>query len=91
MFHGAGETGKPIKALELGADRHDGWHSSTVTRDTYVNRVVPALAGIAKYQIRSALGVSEPYSSDIRAGKRIPHRRHWEMLAKLTGGFGGGR
>jgi len=26
------------------------------------------------------LGVSEPYSSDIRARKRIPHPRHWEAL-----------
>jgi len=47
---------------------------------------VPALASVAKSQIRSALGVSEPYSSDIRAGKRIPHPRHWETLAQLVAG-----
>jgi CRISPR-associated endonuclease Cas1 len=56
-----------------------------LTRDTYVKRVVPALASVAKSQIRSALGVSEPYSSDIRAGKRIPHPRHWQALTRLVG------
>ena len=56
-----------------------------LTRDAYVKRVVPALASVAKSQIRSALGVSEPYSSDIRAGKRIPHPRHWQTLAQLVG------
>jgi len=29
--------------------------------------------------------VSEPYSSDIQAGKRMPHPRHWQALAKLAG------
>ena len=56
-----------------------------LTRDVYVKQIQPALASVAKSQIRSALGVSEPYSSDIRAGKRIPHPRHWETLAKLAG------
>jgi hypothetical protein len=40
---------------------------------------------VAKFRIPSALGVSEPYSSDIRAGKRIPHARHWQALAQLVG------
>jgi CRISPR-associated endonuclease Cas1 len=56
-----------------------------LTRDVYVKRVQPALAGVAKSRIRSALGVSEPYSSDIRTGKRIPHPRHWKVLAELAG------
>ncbi len=56
-----------------------------LTRDVYVERVQPALASVAKSRIRSALGVSEPYSSDIQAGKRIPHPRHWQALAQLVG------
>ena len=56
-----------------------------LTRDIYVKQIQPALASVAKSQIRSALGVSEPYSSDIRAGKRIPHPRHWQALAELVG------
>jgi hypothetical protein len=56
-----------------------------LTREVYVKRVQPSLASVAKSQVRSALEVSEPYSSDIRAGKRVPHPRHWEALAKLAG------
>ena len=56
-----------------------------LTRDVYVEQVQPALASVAKSEIRSALGVSEPYSSDIQAGKRIPHPRHWQALAQLVG------
>jgi hypothetical protein len=56
-----------------------------LTRDVYVNKILPALAGVAKSRIRSALGVSEPYSSYIQAGRRIPHPRHWQALAKLVG------
>jgi len=56
-----------------------------LTRDVYVQEVQPAVAQVAKSQIRSALGVSEPYSSDIQAGKRVPHPRHWQALAELVG------
>jgi hypothetical protein len=55
-----------------------------LTRDVYVNQIRPALASVAKSQIRSLLGVSEPYSSDIQAGKRIPHPRYWQPLAALV-------
>jgi CRISPR-associated endonuclease Cas1 len=58
---------------------------SWLTRDTYVTRIQPALASVPKSRIRSALGVSEPYSSHIRAGKRTPHPRHWRVLALLAG------
>jgi CRISPR-associated endonuclease Cas1 len=58
-----------------------GW----LTRDVYVNRILPALASVAKSRIRSELRVSEPYSSYIQEGKRIPHPRHWRALALLVG------
>jgi CRISPR-associated endonuclease Cas1 len=65
------------------------WNPSVLptwlTRDVYVKQIQPALANVTKSRIRSALGVSEPYSSDIRAGKRIPHARHWHTLAKVVG------
>ena len=56
-----------------------------LTRDVYVERVQPALASVAKSRIRAALGVSEPYSSAVQAGKRVPHPRHWQALARLVG------
>jgi len=66
-----------------------GWEPSTLpgwlTRDIFVKRVVPALAHVPKNEIRNALGVSEPYASDIRVGRRCPHPRHWQALARLVG------
>ena len=56
-----------------------------LTRDVYVKQIQPALGRVAKSKIRLALGVSEPYSSDIQAGRRIPHPRHWQELAGLVG------
>ena len=56
-----------------------------LTRDVYIQQVQPALASVMKSKVRSALGVSEPYSSDIQSGKRIPHSRHWQALATLVG------
>ncbi len=65
------------------------WKSSELpgwlTRDAYVNQIQPALASISQSSIRAVLGVSEPYSADIRAGRRRPHPRHWRALAKLAG------
>jgi CRISPR-associated endonuclease Cas1 len=65
------------------------WKSSELpgwlTHDVYVNQIQAALVGVSKSSIRAALGISEPYSSDIRAGKCIPHRRHWQALAQLVG------
>jgi CRISPR-associated endonuclease Cas1 len=58
-----------------------GW----LTPDVYANRIQPALASVAKSRISATLGVSDPYSSDIRAGRRRPHPRHWETLARLVG------
>jgi hypothetical protein len=56
-----------------------------LTRDVYTKQVQPALTQVAKSQVRSAILVSEPYSSDIRSGKRVPHPRHWQALAELAG------
>jgi CRISPR-associated endonuclease Cas1 len=69
--------------------RISNWKASELpdwlTRDVYVNQIQPALAEVSKSRVRAALGVSEPYSSDIRAGKCIPHPRHWQALAQLVG------
>jgi len=31
------------------------------------------------------LGVSVPYAADIRAGRRRPHPRYWQALARIIG------
>jgi hypothetical protein len=55
-----------------------------LTRELYVRQIQPGLASVPKSKIRAVLGVSEPYSWDIQTGKRIPHQRHWQSLAKLV-------
>jgi hypothetical protein len=52
---------------------------------TYCEKIQPRLATFTVPAISSALGISEPYATDIRKGKREPHPRHWETLAQLVG------
>jgi CRISPR-associated endonuclease Cas1 len=56
-----------------------------LTEETYAQKIQPRLAEITVPAISSALGISEPYATDIRAGKRLPHPRHWRTLAQLVG------
>jgi CRISPR-associated protein Cas1 len=51
---------------------------------TYREKIQPRLAGITVPTIMSALAVSEPYATNIRAGRCIPHPRHWLKLARLV-------
>jgi CRISPR-associated endonuclease Cas1 len=66
----------------------DNWNPahlpSWLTRDVYLNRIVPALVKVPKVRIREAIGVSEPYAAQIREGI-VPHMRHWAVLAILAG------
>jgi ribosomal protein L37E len=56
-----------------------------LNEEIYREKIQPRLAGITVPAISSALGISEPYATDIRAGKRRPHSRHWPALAELAG------
>ena len=64
------------------------WRSSSqpawLNQDTYLGKIQPRLVGVTISTLSSTLGVSESYAADIRAGRHHPHRRHWEMLAKLV-------
>lgn len=55
------------------------------TETTYVEKIQPALATVPISRLSSALGVSESYAADIRAGRHRPHPRHWRALAELGG------
>jgi hypothetical protein len=65
------------------------WISSSLpawlNKDSYAKRIQPLLGSTTNAAIAIALRVSMPYAIDIRRGKRIPHPRHWEVLAKLVG------
>lgn len=54
------------------------------TERTYVGKIQPALATVSISRLASALGVSESYAADIRAGRHRPHPRHWQVLAQLV-------
>jgi CRISPR-associated endonuclease Cas1 len=52
---------------------------------TYREKILPRLPAVTVPTILSTLAVSEPYATNIRAGRRIPHPRHWLSLARLAG------
>jgi CRISPR-associated protein Cas1 len=57
-----------------------GW----LTEDFYRRDIQPSLKGISLSALASTLTVSVQYASDLRRGRRLPHPRHWEPLAKLV-------
>ena len=56
-----------------------------LTEKIYREQIQPKLVTATVSAIASALKVSKPYATDIRAGKRMPHPRHWQTLARLSG------
>lgn len=56
-----------------------------LTEECYREKIQPGLATAKISAIMSALGVSEPYATEIGRKKRVPHPRHWLRLAKLVG------
>ena len=55
-----------------------------LNEETYRGKIQPRLAGVTVSAISFALGISEPYATDIRSGRRVPHPRHWQTLARLV-------
>jgi CRISPR-associated endonuclease Cas1 len=55
-----------------------------ISDEVYRNEIQPCLAGVTIPTIMSALNVCASYAADIRRGRRRPHRRHWEKLARLV-------
>lgn len=63
----------------------DSSSPNTIDYEKYDKEIRPSLASVTIAPIASTLGVSEPYAALIRAGRRRPHPRHWQMLAELGG------
>jgi len=55
-----------------------------LTPESYLQKIRPLLTEVTISDIALTLGVSLPYASDIRAGRRRPHPRHWAALAQLA-------
>lgn len=60
-------------------------HPRWLTEGVYLKQIQPALRDSTVSAIASALSISLPYATDIRAGRRRPHARHWRALAGLVG------
>ena len=57
---------------------------SWLTEDCYVKRIQALLRAKKVREIAEAMQVSQPYAAFVRAGRRRPHPRHWQALARLT-------
>jgi hypothetical protein len=62
------------------------WKKSPAWLDeeTYREQIQPRLRNITVRTLMLALNICESYASNIRAGRRRPHPRHWATLARLT-------
>ena len=52
--------------------------------EAYAKEIQPRLLGLTNSAIIEALGVTKYYAIQIRHGRRRPHPRHWQALAKLA-------
>ena len=52
----------------------------------FAAEVLPGLQGVSLIAIAKATGMSTSSASKVRAGRRVPHPRHWEALGAITGG-----
>jgi len=56
-----------------------------LTEEVYREKIQPRLRSITVSVISSGLSISAPYAAEIRAGRYMPHPRHWLTLARLVG------
>jgi CRISPR-associated endonuclease Cas1 len=93
--HAPGPKARRAATQRRHAAAKKAWQPSSLPawldEEAYTRKIQPQLAGIANPTIMSALGVSVTYAVAIRAGRRRPHPRHWEILAKLAGASADGQ
>jgi hypothetical protein len=69
------------------------WDPSTqpawLDNTTYITRVRPLLERLTRSALAAVMNVREDYAGEVRAGRRIPHPRHWTALAELVGVWSG--
>ncbi len=54
-----------------------------LNEEFYVQKIQPQLKTVRVREIAQAMQVSQPYAALIRSGRRRPHPRHWQILAKM--------
>src|SRR3974390_516399 len=87
--HGPEARGRQAEKQRHHAVAVKSWNPSEkphwLTEKVYREEVQPRLSGATVRSISAGLGVSEPYAAEIRAGRYLPHPRHWVALSKLAG------
>jgi hypothetical protein len=77
------------KTLSDHAVANSWWSPSSLpawlNTEFYVQKIQPQLKTVRVREIAQAMQVSLPYAAFIRSGRRRPHPRHWQVLARLTG------
>jgi CRISPR-associated endonuclease Cas1 len=75
------------RAAELAWRQQPGWSKADddARRVWYRSALLPALANERPAAIRDAMGCTLPAAIEVRAGRLIPHPRHYERLAALLG------
>jgi hypothetical protein len=77
------------KVLSDHAVANSWWKQSSLpswlTEDCYLQKIQPQLRMVKVREIAEAMQVSRPYAALIRSGRRQPHPRHRQVLAKLSG------
>lgn len=56
-----------------------------LTAEFYERQIVPRLLSVRTVDVARQLQVSESYAAQVKTGKRVPHRRHWQELAGMVG------
>jgi CRISPR-associated endonuclease Cas1 len=87
--HGSEAEAKRAESRRRHAAALTAWRPSDqpawLDEETYLRKIQPRLSSVTVPAIRTALGVSKAYATNIRGGKRLPHPRHWQALARLAG------
>jgi CRISPR-associated endonuclease Cas1 len=65
------------------------WNTSNLptwlNKNYYLTEIQPRLPRITLAVLSAKLGVSIPYAVDVRSARRVPHPRHWQILAEIVG------
>jgi hypothetical protein len=75
------------EAISDGHRRNRGWareHTGQRDEAWFKREIVPKLDAFSLKEIGKAAGLSLAACSRIRAGAKVPHRRHWEALRELA-------
>ena len=82
-YHGQSVTQRKrtVAQVQRANQRWERNSEPGMTRERYVETVVPALASVKLSALMAATGLTNASCSLIRRGRTVPHPRHWEPLA----------